>query len=568
MQEVSFKNIPETSEQMINQISNNVLRQIFAKFKYLYFSFKEIIKKPEEYTKYDIYIDFLFNYLKDKKLIVYDIKQTINNMSLIENKLNSNIYDLIICFEGECLIVENMLISIIEKLISLLKNNHISLINVSYNINFNDNNFEIKEQEAKEEIKNFCLQFSQDINKNEIVKYLINPLIGYLIRRYFYPSDYFKDDSFFVFGEPIKSGEKQIESKIFEFLNKTDDKTDAPNMLSIITSVLSYKDNYINNQNKIYDFNENEFVILRNVYNNRTSSFYLVLHLESLYIFMMKLDHGGDIDHEIDFCSKYSHRCLTRFYGFLKKNQTIIGFIYEFQSNGSLLHYSKIDEFYCIIVIARLFEVIEYFHSNSLIHRDLSPSNILINHDNLPYISDFETIRQLEKTQEFLPDYNLTNNIGSSFYSSPELDIGQKVSYKTDIYSFGLIIYFLFNKENMWKSFCSDKSCKIKPITNCSQNIQTLYNKCVVYDQYKRITIDEIRNILNLEFNSFNYLEEYLLKSTSNNLIILEFLMEKMLIPTEQKTLINCFEHILLFRKLFLNIKDNNMQLFKFRRML
>ena len=42
----------------------------------------------------------------------------------------------------------------------------------------------------------------------------------------------------------------------------------------------------------------------------------------------------------------------------------------------------------------------------------------------------------------------MTNGIGSILYTSPEQDEGGYISFGTDIYSFGLIIYFLYEKQD------------------------------------------------------------------------------------------------------------------------
>ena len=87
--------------------------------------------------------------------------------------------------------------------------------------------------------------------------------------------------------------------------------------------------------------------------------------------------------HEIDFCSNYSHRCFTPFYGFLKNDDKIVGFIYEFMCNDSLEHYfqqhaEECDDIVSMLMINRIFQGIEFLYKNNLIHRDLKPSNILI----------------------------------------------------------------------------------------------------------------------------------------------------------------------------------------------
>ena len=130
----------------------------------------------------------------------------------------------------------------------------------------------------------------------------------------------------------------------------------------------------------------------------------LVMHKESLFVFMMKIiENQTKYEKEINFCSKYSHRCLTKFYGFVKsKKKNIVGFIYEYMSNGNLEDYlkfspSEITPIYVQISINRIFQGIDYLHSHSLAHSSLNLKNILVDHDFLPFISDFNSIESNEK---------------------------------------------------------------------------------------------------------------------------------------------------------------------------
>ena len=117
--------------------------------------------------------------------------------------------------------------------------------------------------------------------------------------------------------------------------------------------------------------------------------------------------------------------------------------------NGSLYAFIKsnkenVSKLFSFTTILRIFQGIQYLQSVSLIHRDLKPANILLDNNYLPYITDFETIRLIN--EEDNSSY-ITNDIGSPLYLSPEQNEGKNISFPTDIYSFGLIIYFLFEKK-------------------------------------------------------------------------------------------------------------------------
>ena len=121
-----------------------------------------------------------------------------------------------------------------------------------------------------------------------------------------------------------------------------------------------------------------------------------------------------------------------------KGDKKIIGFIYKYLSNGPLSSFLNDEKFgnnqlFLLMIITRIFLGIEYLHKNELIHRDLKPSNIFFDHDNLPYILDFETVKSIDNDSPMTYFF--------SYYLSPEQKQGLKISYHTDIYSFGLIIF-------------------------------------------------------------------------------------------------------------------------------
>ncbi len=84
-----------------------------------------------------------------------------------------------------------------------------------------------------------------------------------------------------------------------------------------------------------------------------------------------------------------------------------------------------------------------YAHQRSIIHRDVKPSNILINSEGEPLLTDFGIAKLLEGED----GNTLTGagvGIGTPEYMAPEQGIGAKdVDSRADIYSLGVVLYEL-----------------------------------------------------------------------------------------------------------------------------
>lgn len=93
----------------------------------------------------------------------------------------------------------------------------------------------------------------------------------------------------------------------------------------------------------------------------------------------------------------------------------------------------------------QIVEGLNKIHSENIIHRDLKPSNILIK-NGIVKIGDFGLSRDLNEPKNLLLsnidiETELTGEMGSNLYSSPEQLNGEKYDYRTDIYSLGVIMF-------------------------------------------------------------------------------------------------------------------------------
>ncbi|MBI3857128.1 MAG: serine/threonine protein kinase, partial [Planctomycetes bacterium] len=83
-------------------------------------------------------------------------------------------------------------------------------------------------------------------------------------------------------------------------------------------------------------------------------------------------------------------------------------------------------------IVSRIARSLSYAHQ-SIIHRDISPENLLLNLQGVVKLSDFGVA--VEQKEE-----GLTGKIS---YMSPEQIAGEAVDARTDIYSLGLVLYML-----------------------------------------------------------------------------------------------------------------------------
>jgi serine/threonine protein kinase len=92
-----------------------------------------------------------------------------------------------------------------------------------------------------------------------------------------------------------------------------------------------------------------------------------------------------------------------------------------------------------IKLFQKICEAVDYLHSHRVVHRDLKPANILVSNDGTPKLLDFGIAKQQGNPElTAAQDRLLTPG-----YASPEQITGAPVTPSSDIYTLGVILYFL-----------------------------------------------------------------------------------------------------------------------------
>lgn len=193
------------------------------------------------------------------------------------------------------------------------------------------------------------------------------------------------------------------------------------------------------------------------------------------------------IKNEINISLKLHHKNIVNTFGYSfndKRNKFYI--ISEYMKNRSLKLYidtnkGNIPLKQKLLFIYEISLAIEYMHTRNqkFLHRDIKSSNVILD-DNLHCkLCDFGMSKHYDNNksnQNYDNTYNLntnyqTNSQSTLFWMSPEYLCDGIINEKSDIYSFGILI---------WEIFMEDTS----PYKNININDYLLGNKDVVY--YKR----------------------------------------------------------------------------------
>ncbi|XP_057726273.1 probable leucine-rich repeat receptor-like serine/threonine-protein kinase At3g14840 [Arachis stenosperma] len=157
---------------------------------------------------------------------------------------------------------------------------------------------------------------------------------------------------------------------------------------------------------------------------------------------------------EIGMISALQHSCLVKLYGCCVEGDQLF-LVYEYMQNNSLAHalfgreenQIKLDWQTRHKICVGIARGLAYLHEESrvkVVHRDIKATNILLDKDLHPKISDFG----LAKLDEGDNTHISTRIAGTFGYMAPEYAMHGQLTDKADVYSFGIVALEIVSGRN------------------------------------------------------------------------------------------------------------------------
>ncbi|KAJ0982867.1 hypothetical protein J5N97_011122 [Dioscorea zingiberensis] len=247
---------------------------------------------------------------------------------------------------------------------------------------------------------------------------------------------------------------------------------------------------------------------------------------------MVGREHGvRAIRSEIESLAMAKHRNLVELFGFSSDGNDQL-LVYEFLENRSLDMFlfdsnkrrllSWQTRYNIIDGVARGLGYIHLGLSTTIIHRDLKASNVLLDRNMNPKISDFGLARILgnDRTHAYT-----MHNAGTRGYMAPEYLSDNKYSAKSDVFSFGILVleivsgkrnnsYYFICEKNLpdLQSYAKKVGDEGTPLQLVDEDLNQEYNEqealkcikigllCIQENPADRPTMKDVLRILDNEF--------------------------------------------------------------------
>jgi tRNA A-37 threonylcarbamoyl transferase component Bud32 len=145
-------------------------------------------------------------------------------------------------------------------------------------------------------------------------------------------------------------------------------------------------------------------------------------------------------EREARFMASLQHENILHVHDFLKDGDTmyiIMEYVQGIDLYDLLQLTPRLPVDVAAVIALQVARALDYAHFRGIIHRDIKPANIIISHQGEVKLMDFGIARD-----HSLSDLTETGTgVGTPSYMSPEQILGDKLDFRSDLFSLGIVLY-------------------------------------------------------------------------------------------------------------------------------
>nr|XP_039270595.1 tyrosine-protein kinase SRK2-like isoform X2 [Styela clava] len=211
---------------------------------------------------------------------------------------------------------------------------------------------------------------------------------------------------------------------------------------------------------------------------------------------------------EAQIMKKLRHPKLVQLYAVCTITEPIY-IVTELMCNGSLLDYLKgkgrgIDFQVMVDMMAQIAAGMAYLECQNFIHRDLAARNILVGDNNTCKVADFGLARFIKDTESQDNEGIYMAHEGAKFpikWTAPEAALYNRFTVKSDIWSFGVLLYEIITKGKMPYPGMTNREVldqvrigyRMPQMTECPDQLYEIMKECWNADEAKRPSFETLQ---------------------------------------------------------------------------
>ena len=171
-------------------------------------------------------------------------------------------------------------------------------------------------------------------------------------------------------------------------------------------------------------------------------------------VFSSDPDRLARFQREAELLASLDHPNIGHIYGMVQseRNWALVLALIEGPTLDDRIKQGPLPADEAIAISKQIIDALEYAHDHGVIHRDLKPANIKVTPDGVVKVLDFGLAKALDQRRETSLDPENSPTLtmgatqagvimGTAAYMSPEQAVGKPADRRSDIFSFGVVLY-------------------------------------------------------------------------------------------------------------------------------